>query len=95
MGNPFNGYGNRTNGTPKGVGFLGELKRPDGSVSTELSMDVTVDGKKMLIPTLVPTLTKEEINFLLSGGRPTKEISNKAFQHAMERKKKGLSPFAD
>lgn len=93
--NPNPNYGNRVDGTKKGKGFLGELKRPDGSVSTELSIEVTIDGKKTLIPSLVPTLTKSEIDYLLNGGKMTQSISRKAYDHAIERKKKGLSPFAD
>ncbi len=83
----------RPDGTLKGQGFLGSLKRPDGGISTELSISVGVEGKEILIPSLVPTLTKGEINYLLGGGEMTEAIRNKAVEHAMQRKKKGLSPF--
>jgi predicted transcriptional regulator len=91
---PDYGYGNRADGTPKGKGFLGELKRPDGKVSTELSIGVTMDGKETEIPALVPTLTKKEIDSLLSGEKPSKTIIDKAVSHAKERIKQGKSPFA-
>ena len=87
-------YGNRTNGTPKGKGWLGELKRPDGKVSTELSIGVEMDGKKVEIPSLVPTLNKSEVDHLLGGGKPTEPIVKKAVSHARMRIAKNLSPYA-
>ena len=83
----------RADGTKKGPGFLGTLDRPDGMVSTEISIGVQMDGVETQIPTLVPTLTPGEIDFLLSGNDPSTEIVDKAVKHAMERMKKGLSPF--
>lgn len=88
-------YGQRQDGMPKGQGFLGELNRPDGGVSTELTIGVNIDGKDIDIPSLVPTLTEQEKNHLLGGGRPTREIVNKAVDHAVERKKSGEGVFAD
>ena len=88
-------YGARIDGTPKGGGFLGELKRPNGKVSTEISIGVHFDGKEQLIPTLVPTLTKSEIKYLLGGGKPTDAIIGKAVIHARERLSKNISPFHD
>lgn len=89
------GYGNRTDGTPKGKGFLGELQRPDGKVSTEISVSVNMDGKDVLIPTLVPTLTEQEKNYLLGGGKPNKSIVDKAVEHAKMRMSKGKNVFAE
>lgn len=56
----------------KGLGYFGKLKRPDGNVSTELSIGVNIDGKEIEIPSLVPTLTQEEIDYLL--GSPIDNI---------------------
>ena len=78
----------------KGLGYFGELKRPDGMVSTELSIGVEFDGKETEIPSLVPTLTKDEINHLLAGNEPTEQIVDKAVVHAKERMAEGKSPFA-
>jgi len=78
----------------KGLGYFGELKRPDGGISTELSIGVNINGKETEVPTLVPTLTKAEINYLLEGNKPTKEIISKAVKHAQERTSQGKSPFA-
>lgn len=87
------GYGTRTDGTFKGPGFLGELKRPDGGISTELSIGVEINGKEMEIPAIVPTLSKTEIEHLLDGNEPTDDIVRKAFDHAVKRLKDGKSPF--
>lgn len=88
-------WGYRTDGTEKGEGFFGMLpskdkKYPAGTVSSELS--VTIDGK--LMPLLVPTLTRKEIDSLLEGGPVTDAIRDKAYAHGMDRIAKGLSPFA-
>jgi hypothetical protein len=89
-------YGDREDGTKKGSGFFGALKMTDGSnrVATEISIGVEIGGKETEIPTLVPTLTKKQVDHLLSGGRPTKEIVDKAVKHARKRIASGKSPFA-
>lgn len=87
-------YGKRVDGTTKGSGFLGELARPDGSVSTELSIGVDFGQGETEIPTLIPTLTAEEKTHLLSGGEPTKEIVDKAVAHARQRAAEGKGAFA-
>lgn len=89
-----NQYGNRVDGTPKGKGYFGELQRPDGSISTEISIGVNIDGKETEIPSLVPTLTDDEKKYLLSGEKPTPAIIEKAVKFAHERIKSGKSPFA-
>lgn len=92
------GYGNRADGTQKGNGFLGPQTMRDGSndVATEMSIGVTIDGEETEIPTLIPTLTHDELAFLLNGGDPRerKAIVDKAIKHAEGRKAEGLSPFA-
>jgi len=92
-------YGLREDGTPKGAGFFGELKRPDGDISTELSQDSEFNGKKLLYPLLVPTLNRQEINHLLMDGDLRNElgrrISDKAYEHAVNRVKAGRSQWAE
>lgn len=78
----------------KGPGFFGALRRPDGSVSTELSIEVNLDGKETEIPMLVPTLSRADIDFLLVGGTPTEAIVQKAVDHARVRINQRESPFA-
>jgi len=90
-------YGSRKDGTQKGSGYYGEIKNPDGSISTEISIGVNIDGKEIEIPALVPGLTKKEIETLQSIRSPKdipKSIVDKAVAHAKNRIKKGLSPFA-
>jgi hypothetical protein len=101
---PDYGYGPRWDeasqsyaGAPKGLGFLGPLQRGDGRVMSEFSRDAEIDGKNVSYPLIVPTLTKDEIHYLLTAGDdaaiPT-SIERKAKAHATERLKAGLSPFA-
>jgi hypothetical protein len=88
------GFGPREDGAPKGLGFFGALPSADGASVTELSIDSEIDGKEVLMPSVVPTLAREEIAHLLSGGDVTREIAMKAAQHARERMAAGKSPFA-
>lgn len=87
----------RTDGTDKGNGWLGPIKMTDGSnkVMTEMSIGVNIDGKETLIPAIVPTLTKSEIDHLAKGGEPTKAIIDKAVEHARAQIEQGKSPFKD
>lgn len=88
-------YGNRVDGTRKGKGFFGELKRPDGDVSTELSIGVDFGEGEVQIPLLVPGLSRKEINSLLNGEKPTDKIVDKAVKFARERAAKRKPFFAD
>lgn len=94
--------GSRADGTPKGKGYFGILKRPDGSVSSEISVGVGFDGKETEIPLLVPGLTDTQIAALLSV--PTDKVFSLpeydnilkiAIEHAKKRMSQGLSPFKD
>jgi hypothetical protein len=91
---PTSGWGLRNDGTAKGDGYFGPLPNADGSVSTELSVGVEIDGKEMDIPTIVPTLSRAELDHLSRGGRPTDQIVDKAVDFARQRMKAGMSPFA-
>lgn len=88
-------YGLRNDGTKKGNGFFGELPMQDGSgkVATELSIGVNLDGQEIEIPSLVPSLSEDEKQYLLKGGKPTKVIVDKAVKSARERMKQGENPF--
>ncbi|MGL5937031.1 MAG: hypothetical protein ACRCZI_15575, partial [Cetobacterium sp.] len=90
-------YGDRPDGTAKGGGYFGELPRLDDKTqfSTELSSSYEIDGKEILLPLIVPTLNKAELNHLLSGKTPTRRIEDKAIDHALRRIRVGKSPFAD
>jgi hypothetical protein len=92
----------RRDGTMKDVGFLGVQKSPSGFDVTEYSIGVPVNGKIIDAPTLVPTLSQEEIKYVIDkadkgedlGRDPIgNSIYKKAAQHAKQRVMKGLSPF--
>ena len=93
----------RPDGTSKGNGYLGVLKASDGSDVTEFSMsssDVKVKGKEIDFPTIVPTLTKAEVNLMLTDIIPNNKripdaIYKKAVDHAKKRIKEGKSVFAE
>jgi hypothetical protein len=74
----------------KGKGYFGLLPSSEG-FSTEIS---ATDDQGMSYPLLVPTLTQQEVNYLLQGGEPTDEIYNKAMMWATSRQASGQSPFA-
>jgi len=78
----------------KGPGYFGPLPFHDGRTSTELSIGVEIDGQEIEIPSLVPTLTRPEIDHLLSGQKPTKAIVRKAVDHAQKRMAEGKDVFA-
>jgi hypothetical protein len=84
-------YGLRHSGEGvKGKGYFGLLANPNGGMSTEVSSE----DEKGEFPLLAPTLTKQEIDLVLSGAEPTDEIYKKAMQWADFRRSQGLSPFA-
>jgi hypothetical protein len=95
-------YGMRPDKTAKGSGYFGEIKRPDGNVMTEISIGVGLNGKETLIPLIVPTLNKSELNYLIRNNpdsemfmeKMPKSIMDKAVDHAVMRMKENKSPFA-
>lgn len=90
-------YGLRASGEPKGEGYFGALKRPDGQFSSELSIGVEIDGKEMEIPSLVPTLTGAEVKQMLAlkdGEEPPRAVIAKAIAYARERLAAGKPVFA-
>lgn len=93
----------RPDGTSKGTGYLGILKASNGSDVTEYSVssaDVKVNGKEIDFPTIVPTLTKAEVNLMLTDIIPNNKripdaIYKKAVDHAKKRIKEGKNVFAE
>lgn len=88
-------YGKRPDGSEKGRGFLGELRSPRGDVMTEYSVGVEFDGKEVEIPSLVPTLTPDEVRAIVTTGEVPESAFQKALDHAKQRLAAGKSPFAD
>jgi len=90
-------WGTRDDGSQKGAGYFGLLNRPDGDVSTELSVGIEMDGRETQIPLLVPTLTSDELTFVLNNNDIRKipeSIFRKAKAHAVQRMNAGLPVFA-
>ena len=95
----------RADGSKKSArGFLGPVtNKVSGGSMTEFSTEMQWQGKKIEIPTMVPTLSDSEIEYMsnmkegqgwdLSGSEIDRTIINKARKHARERLEKGLSPF--
>lgn len=94
----------RPDGTVKGEGFLGTMKRPDGWVMSEYSTgspDIT--GQELDYPTMVPTLNRSELEEILTTrlekGKPPPRLSEsilrKAADHARKRVLEGKGVFAD
>jgi len=80
--------------TPKGKGYFGEIPVKKGGIMGEMSSAYEQDGKLVSHPLIVPTLTKEEIDLLGMGLKPTPEIYKKAQDYAQQRIAAGQSPFA-
>ena len=90
-------YGNRPDGSKKGSGWLGEIPMQDGSgrVMTEQTAEVDTANGRLQFPLIHPGSTKEELDHLARGGKPTREMLDRAIEHARERQKQGLSPYKD
>ena len=87
-------YGKRKDGTQKGLGFFGPIKGDDGSDITELSIGVDFGKGDVEIPTVVPTLTGDEVAHIKRTGATNSTISEKAIQFAIQRMKSNSSFFA-
>ena len=89
----------RLDGSKKGPGWLGVFELPNGTIVSEYSISVELDGMEMEIPTLIPTLTLEERALVLQssqdGSKLTQAIYGKAVRHAMSQISNGNSPFAE
>jgi hypothetical protein len=91
----------RSDGSVKSPrGFLGPVENTvQGGTMTEVSIGTEINGKKMEIPTMVPTLTEDEVKALssmkLEGNARNipKSIIMKAKEHARMRLEQGKSPF--
>lgn len=96
-------FGKRPDGSEKGLGYLGKIKRPDGSVMTEVTSGFEINGKETDIPLITKYSTKEDLEYLKNADLQSKEFFNKmpnglverAIKHAMDRQKQGLPIYAD
>ena len=95
-------FGKRNDGTKKGKGWLGVVDLGSGNVATEYSTQsdaVKVNGQRVDFPTLVPTLTPEEIEtmkkVISSKGKIPEPIMQKAIEHARKQLAANKSVFAE
>ncbi len=84
----------RKDGSLKGPGWLGTIKGKDGKDMTEYSIGVKMGGKETEIPSLVPGLTKDELD-LIRSGKLNDNIIQKAVDHATTLINQGKSPFKE
>jgi hypothetical protein len=81
---PTEDWGLRNDGvTPKGPGWLGVFYTKDGQPVTEYSIGVEINGKKMDIPTLVPSLTAAEIESVVKAAETNSPVSEAVVQKAV------------
>jgi len=98
---PVRDFGKRNDGTPKGNGWLGLINLGGGNVATEYTMQSDMvrgdEGELIDFPTLVPTLTPDEVNIMkdvILNKKPIPEpIIQKAIKHANKQINAGKSVF--
>ena len=73
-------------------GYLGQIKDREGYTMTEQSIDVDINGKKVLMPLLVPGLSNEEI-VSIKENKPLDSAYEKAVAYGRQRIKEEQSPF--
>lgn len=98
------GAGNlvREDGTMKGQGFFGPIQHASGHGATELSVGSGPPASfpfthkdQMLYPSMVPTLSREEMATMMAGDEGWPEsIYRKSYDYARGRLAQGKSPFA-
>lgn len=91
---PVARFGKRPDNTEKGFGYFGPLKTKDKRVMTELSVGVNIGGDEVQIPTITPAISKDDVDYLLAGNAPTREIVDKAVKFALGRLNSGLPVYA-
>jgi len=92
----------RQDGSLKSAGWLGPFtitdKQGRSSQVTEYSITVGVDGEDITIPTLVPGLTQQQIDSVLTAAQartmPPQDVVDAAIAHAMKRKQEGKSVWS-
>jgi hypothetical protein len=95
-------YGKRPDGSKKGKGWLGAIDLGDGNVATEYTTQsdaIQSGGKRIDFPTIVPTLSAEDVErmkkVIASKSDIPEDIMQKAIEHARQQLAKGKSVFAE
>ena len=82
------------NASLKGTGLLGPQTNQQGQGMSEYSIGVPMNGQETEIPSMVPTLSPQELQGILTNGAITPAIKSKATNYAYARQSRGLPPFA-
>lgn len=78
----------------KNTGWRGIIPDGRGSVMTEVSTGVEIDGKEMEIPLIIPSTTRKEIEYLKKDmNNIPQSMIDKAVEFARKRIAAGKSPF--
>jgi hypothetical protein len=81
----------------KQAGYFGEIPLGSGDVATEYSIGQDINGKNVEMPSIVSTLTYDELqavkNSASSGAAIPQSVYEKALEHAKQRISSGRSPF--
>jgi hypothetical protein len=86
-------YGKRIDNTDKDVGFLGEIRMPDGrDVMTEMSVGMP-GTKDTFRPAIIPGMHPADINYIRETGDVPEGVYATSKRHANKRKSEGKSPF--
>jgi hypothetical protein len=86
-------YGKRIDGTDKDVGYLGEIRMPDGrDVMTEMSVGMP-GTRETFRPAVTPGMHPADINYMRETGEVPEDVIATSKRHAKKRKAEGKSPF--
>jgi len=91
----------REDNTLKQQGYFGPVQHSSGKMSTELSIGYGEPTSRAythrtdrLYPSMVPTLTREELDAVVGGGEWPDAVYDKARAYGEQRLRQGRSPFA-
>ena len=97
-GKRYNPATGKMDGDQKQAGWRGILSDGKGGVMTEVSAGVTIDGKEVEIPLIIPESTQEDLKRIaqVANGELTDipvDLMDKAMEFAKKRLAEGKSPF--
>lgn len=91
----------REDQTLKAQGYFGPVRHASGASSTELSIGYGEPTSRAythksdrLYPSMVPTLTRDELDAVVGGGEWPESVYDKAQAYGEQRLAQGKSPFA-
>lgn len=86
-------YGRRIDNTPKGSGWLGEIRMPNGrDVMTEMSVGAPGTNETFR-PAIVPGALPVDLNYIRMTGKVPEDVLATSLQHAKRMIDQGRSPF--